>query len=75
MSQTSQLSQELQELEAAAWEAATRLEFCLRAISDLHWGESGDVPQFRATKATLWRLQEIEVLLGGPIAEIESSAA
>ena len=71
MSQMSQLSQELQELEAAAWEAATRLEFCLRAISDLHWGQSGDAPLFRPTKATLERLREIEDLLALPIGEIE----
>ena len=73
MSQMSQLSQELQELEAAAWEAATRLDFCLRAISDLHWGQSGDAPLFRATKATLEGLREIETLLAVPIGEIEAA--
>ena len=73
MSQMSNLSIELQQLQSEAIEAAIELEERLRDISNLLWGPEGEGPLFRATPEVLSMVSDIQTIIDAPVKEIKGT--
>lgn len=61
----------LMDLEERAIDAAQELVLILQEISDLHWEDGTVNPVYRASKATIDLLSEIETMIDCPINEIK----
>jgi hypothetical protein len=72
----SELSAEIEALEAKVAEATSDLEAALGALSDAYWGieATADAPLFECLKSTAELLDEIELSIDCKILEIRAAS-